>query len=116
MNFARDAEITEEKKYLLSLRDSKEFREAECLLNSPVKYEVPEQAVDPSFISFCYPNGNYNNKIVRMARNAGYNLAVTAKKGWKHGEGDPFTLKRIGIYQDMTSTDAMFGCRVAGIF
>ena len=67
-------------------------------------------------LTSCYPHGNYNNKIVRMARNAGYNLAVTTKKGWNHGEDDPFSLKRIGIYQDITSTYTMFGCRIAGIF
>ena len=77
---------------------------------------IDEQAVDPSFIPFCYPNGNYNKKIAVMVKNAGYDLAVTTKKGWNNSESDPFTLRRIGIHQDMTSTDAMFGCRITGIF
>lgn len=77
---------------------------------------IAEQAVDPSFISFCYPNGNYNDKIAGMVKETGYNLAVTTKKGWNNPEADPFILRRIGIHQDMTSTDAMLGCRITSIF
>jgi len=77
---------------------------------------IVEQVVDPSFIPFCYPNGNYNDKIAAMAKDTGYDLAVTTKKGWNNLESGPFTLRRIGIHQDMTSSDAMFGCRIAGIF
>lgn len=77
---------------------------------------IAEQAVDPLFIPFCYPNGNYNKKVVSMVRNAGYNLAVTTKKGWNHVDSDLFTLRRIGIHQDISSTDAMFACRILNLF
>lgn len=77
---------------------------------------ITEQVVDPSFIPFCYPNGNHNDRIVCMVKDTGYDLAVTTKKGWNNPESDPFILRRIGIHQDMTSTDAMFCCRIAGIF
>jgi peptidoglycan/xylan/chitin deacetylase (PgdA/CDA1 family) len=77
---------------------------------------IAEQAVDPSFIPFCYPNGNYNDKIVSVVQNIGYNLAVTTKRGWNELGSAPFTLRRIGIHQDMTSTEAMFGCRILEVF
>ena len=77
---------------------------------------IAEQVVDPSFIPFCYPNGNHNDKIACMVKDTLYSLAVTTKKGWNNLESDPFTLRRIAIHQDMASTDAMFGCRIAGIF
>jgi len=76
---------------------------------------IAEQVVDPSFIPFCYPNGNHNYRIACMVKDTGYDLAVTTKKGWNNPESDPFTLRRIGIHQDMTSTDAMFYCKIAGI-
>lgn len=75
-----------------------------------------EEVVEPSFIPFCYPNGDYTNKIARKVENSGYALAVTTKNGWANPGSDPFTLRRIGIHQDMTSTEALFGCRLAGIF
>lgn len=75
---------------------------------------LQKQVVDSAFISFCYPNGNYSDKIVRMVKDADYNLAVTTQKGWNHQGSDPFTLRRIGIHQDMASTIPLFACRIAG--
>ena len=85
------------------------------LARSRVKL-LSEDVVDESFIPFCYPNGNYNQKIAKMVKEAGYSLAVTTKNGWNTVASNPFELKRIPIHQDMTSSDAMLGCRIAGIF
>lgn len=75
---------------------------------------ISENVVDPSFIPFCYPNGNYNDKIAKMVKEAGYNLAVTTNHGWNNAKSDSFTLRRIGIHQDMTSTVPLFAARIAG--
>lgn len=77
---------------------------------------ISEKAVDPVFIPFSYPNGNYTDRIAKMVRDAGYDLAVTTENGWNHNRSDLFALKRISIHQDMTSTEAMLGCRILGIF
>ncbi len=77
---------------------------------------IVHKAVDPSFIAFSYPNGNYNEEICQMVKEAGYRLAVTTRKGWNHKGLDPFLLKRFPIHQDMTSTQSMLGCRIAGLF
>ena len=80
------------------------------------KEKLLEQGVvDPSFISFCYPNGNYTQDIAKMVRSAGYHLAVTTRKGWNRFDADMFSLKRISLHQDMASTVPMFACRVAGL-
>ena len=76
---------------------------------------INERAVDPAFIPFCYPNGNHNERIAQMVKAAGYNLAVTTVNGWNNPKFNPFTLRRICIHQDMTSTEAMFGCRVVNL-
>jgi hypothetical protein len=34
-----------------------------------------------SIALFCYSHGNFNDKIARMVKEAGYSLAVTTKKG-----------------------------------
>jgi len=53
-------------------------------------------------------------KIARMVKYAGYSIAVTTKKGWNNARPDSFTLRRIGIHQDMTSTVPLFAARIAG--
>ena len=76
---------------------------------------VREGAVDPSFIPFCYPNGNWNDRIARMVRETGYHAAVSTGKGWNPKGASPFDLKRMAIHQDMTASREMFGCRIAEI-
>jgi len=77
---------------------------------------IAEKVVNPSFIPFSYPNGNYHARIAAMVREAGYGLAATTENGWNHFRSDHFALRRVSIHQDMTSTDAMLGCRIVGIF
>jgi len=77
---------------------------------------LAERVAWPDFIPFCYPNGNFNEKIARMALEIGYTLAVSTKVGWNAKTYDHFALKRIPVHEDMTSTNALFACRMAGIF
>lgn len=76
---------------------------------------VSEGVVDPDFIPFCYPNGNYTAEIAAMVRDTGYALAVTTERGWNSPASDLFSLRRVGMHQDMAGTPAMFGCRIAGL-
>lgn len=59
---------------------------------------ISEKAVDPVFIPFSYPNGNYTDRIAKMVRDAGYDLAVTTENGWNHNRSDLFALKRISVF------------------
>ena len=73
------------------------------------------KVVDSNFIPFCYPNGYWNEKTAKLVENAGYSIAVTTDKGWNRYDSGLFSLKRIGIHQDMTITDEMMICRILGI-
>jgi peptidoglycan/xylan/chitin deacetylase (PgdA/CDA1 family) len=77
-----------------------------------------EEVVDPAFVPFAYPNGNHSDRIAAMVSEAGYRIAVTTGKGWNRTKPafDPYRLKRIGVHQDIASTDAMFCCRLAEMF
>lgn len=77
---------------------------------------IAEAAVRNGPIFFCYPNGNCTPAVAELVKAAGYQLAVTTSSGWNSRDQDPFTLKRIGLHQDMTATESMFVSRVAGIF
>jgi peptidoglycan/xylan/chitin deacetylase (PgdA/CDA1 family) len=81
-------------------------------LRQSKKKLISENAVEKSFIPFCYPNGNYNVQIIKMVKDAGYSLAVTTMNGWNNIQTDPFVLKRIGLHNDISSTMAMFACKI----
>ena len=72
-------------------------------------------AVDPGFLPFCYPNGNWNPAVARQVESCGFAAAVTTEWGWNDGRGDVFRLSRVPVHEDMTNSDRMFGCRLAGL-
>jgi peptidoglycan/xylan/chitin deacetylase (PgdA/CDA1 family) len=76
---------------------------------------IDEGVVNPAFIPFSYPNGDYNGEIARLVKNSGYGLAVTTEKGWNRRDSYPFALKRVAIHQDITFTKAMYGCRLVNL-
>ncbi len=75
-----------------------------------------KKLVDDTCISFCYPNGNYTSAIAGLVQASGYHLAVTTKNGWNCVDDNRFTLRRIGIHEDMTATTALFASRLAEFF
>jgi peptidoglycan/xylan/chitin deacetylase (PgdA/CDA1 family) len=75
---------------------------------------ISEGVVDAEFVPFCYPNGNYHDGILELARKAGYALAVTTDAGWVTPDLDRFRLKRVSLHQDISSSEALLGLRVAG--
>lgn len=54
-------------------------------------------------VSFCYPNGNHNGRLVDHVRDCGYGAAVTTESGVNRRTDSVFTLKRIGapVGEDM---------------
>jgi peptidoglycan/xylan/chitin deacetylase (PgdA/CDA1 family) len=43
---------------------------------------------------FCYPNGDYNNRVLETVATAGYKGAVTTKRGLIHRNDSPFEMRR----------------------
>lgn len=65
---------------------------------------------------FCYPNGNYNPRVVRLVKEAGYEAAVNTRPGFlRAGADDLHTLNRIGVHNDISSTTSTFAFLISGI-
>lgn len=64
---------------------------------------------------FCYPNGNWNERIGRAVEVAGYEAAVTTEFGYETGvPGNLYALKRINMHEAVTCSDALLGFHLAG--
>ena len=77
---------------------------------------LSERVVNPSFIPFCYPNGDHNENIVRKVADAGYHVATTTNNGWNHLKLSKYGLNRVALHQDMSFKIEMLKCRIAGIY
>lgn len=74
---------------------------------------IDEKVAGHDMILFCYPNGGYTSHIASLVKDAGYLNAVTTTDGWNSDKSDSFSLKRVGMHQDMTSNNALIMARLA---
>lgn len=69
-----------------------------------------EKALGKTVKHFCYPNGNFNERVKQLVEAVGYQSAVTTDYGFNDNHSDRFSLKRIGG----TSAVASFAQSVSG--
>jgi len=55
-----------------------------------------------------YPSGGFNAEVVGLAREAGYAGAVTTMRGIATLESERLTLPRVGLHEDISSTEMEF--------
>jgi peptidoglycan/xylan/chitin deacetylase (PgdA/CDA1 family) len=63
---------------------------------------------------FAYPNGNFNDSIVRIVKAAGFRSAATFDTGFFLSGDDPFRIRRFGIAVDTSLST--FTAMLTGIF
>jgi len=51
--------------------------------------------------AFCYPNGNYDGRVIQEVERAGYQCAVSTEPGLNSKETNRFSLKRIPAISDL---------------
>lgn len=67
-----------------------------------------EQLSGQPCLDFSYPNGDYGDREVELARQAGYRSARTVDLGWNSARTDPFLLKALGT-SDTASINRLAG-------
>lgn len=68
-----------------------------------------ETQMDHEVRSFCYPNGDYDQRVIASVQQAGYGFAVTTRYGINPRDSDPFSLRRIDLQSG-------YGKNAAGTF
>lgn len=71
-----------------------------------------EKIADKDKISFCYPNGNYDQGIIRWVEKLGYSSAMSCDFGWNRVGDSLFSLKRISLHQDISSSQQLLAARL----
>lgn len=68
-----------------------------------------EAQLDHEVRSFCYPNGDYDQRVIASVQQAGYEFAVTTRYGINSQNSDPFSLRRVDLQSG-------YGINAAGTF
>jgi peptidoglycan/xylan/chitin deacetylase (PgdA/CDA1 family) len=80
-----------------------------------------ESELNTTVNSFSYPNGNYNETIIKILKSSGYQSAFTTEPGMNKKECDLYRLRRINIHEGMISdlhskfSKELFAAYLAGI-
>lgn len=56
-----------------------------------------EEQVQQPVVSFCYPNGDHDERVVLAVKQAGYTQAVTTRYGINRRHAPPWTMRRIDL-------------------
>lgn len=84
-----------------------EIRKAKDVIGSHLQERV---------LTFSYPNGNWDPGVVNLVKESGYRIAFTTQPGHVGCEDDRFTVRRVNISEDVTSSTPMFMARIVGLF
>lgn len=72
------------------------------------RYKI-QTALERDVPAFAYPNGDWNEQVRDLVREAGYRYAFTTWPGWYHPEEDPYTVPRILLHDgNVTGPDGRF--------
>lgn len=66
--------------------------------------------------TMAYPNGDHDPRIMAHVREAGYDLAFTTIAGWVNRGHESLAIPRINMDEAGTRTEALFLCRLLGLF
>ena len=66
--------------------------------------------------AIAYPNGNYDDTVVRLAGQAGYRIGFTTQRGLVSGGDDPLRLRRLNVHEASTRSLPEFLCIILGVF
>ncbi len=78
--------------------------------------EILSQKIRKPVHSFSYPNGSYNEKITASVQECGFDIGVTTMRGSIDDSDNLFTLRRIMIHNDISSTLPLFACVLTNRF
>jgi peptidoglycan/xylan/chitin deacetylase (PgdA/CDA1 family) len=79
-------------------RHLNQLSEAEVHAELAQSKEVLEQRLQSAMTTLCYPYGHYDERVVTLARETGYQMAVTTEFGRARPGDDPLRLPRISVY------------------
>lgn len=99
---------TEFHKILTNLNDDEVLAE----IKNGVQALMLNSVMSKEQVTFCYPSGRYNERIINLLQKEGCSLSVTTKNGWNNSKTPELELKRVGLHQDISKNAALLAYRV----
>ena len=75
-----------------------------------------EAATGQPVSGIAYPNGNYDETVVQLARQAGYRIGFTTQRGLVAEGDDALKLRRLNVHEAAAGSRPEFLCLILGVF
>ena len=95
-----------------NLLDQIDIKKAENTIKK--SKEILEDICKKEIKHFAFPNGNYNDDIIRLVKKTGFKTALTFDPGYFEAGGDTFKIKRFGIGAELNILS--FKVLLSGVF
>jgi peptidoglycan/xylan/chitin deacetylase (PgdA/CDA1 family) len=81
-----------------------------------------EERLGKEVQAFAYPNGDWNERVREMVKDAGYQVAFTTQRGWYRAGQDPYAIPRIMLHEGNVTglngrfSRAVLSLRLSGLY
>jgi hypothetical protein len=75
-----------------------------------------ESAIGQPISGIAYPNGNYDETVVQLARQSGYRIGFTTQRGLVAEGDDALKLRRLNVHEASARSRPEFLCLILGVF
>lgn len=99
----------------MSHRILSSLSEPQCRDELEQSREALKERFGQEVTAIAYPNGDYDERVLRETARAGYTLAFTTRPGFVNSQSDALQIPRINLHNGNSGTEARFICACARI-
>ena len=90
--------------------------DAQCRTELVTSQTILEERLGNPVRAIAYPNGDYDERVMREAKKAGYSMAFSTRGGFVQSSCNPLAIPRNNIHNNSTKIEAQFMCACARLF
>jgi peptidoglycan/xylan/chitin deacetylase (PgdA/CDA1 family) len=90
--------------------------DAQCRTELVTSRTILEERLGHPVRAIAYPNGDYDERVMKEAKKAGYSMAFSTRGGFVQQSCNSLAIPRNNIHNDNAGTEAQFMCACARLF
>ncbi len=88
----------------------------ECTDELTTSREIIEAEIGIKVRTIAYPNGDHDERVIELTRNAGYSVGFGTQSGLWSSDCDPLSVPRMNIHGNNSRTEALFMATCTNLF
>lgn len=90
--------------------------DADCSRELTESRRIIEDKLGNDVHTITYPNGNHDQRVMKLARDAGYTIGFGTQNGLCGGDADPLSIPRMNVHGNNSRTESLFMSTCINLF